>query len=71
MTVRGHVRSGRLVVDVPTDLPEGTEVVVSFVDAVEVITAESVVERAGELVGSLEGPGDLSTAARHMAEYGR
>jgi hypothetical protein len=26
MTVRGHVRSGRLVVDVPTDLPEGSEV---------------------------------------------
>ncbi len=26
MTGRGHVRSGRLVVDVPTDLPEGTEV---------------------------------------------
>jgi hypothetical protein len=26
MTVRGHVRSGRLVVDTPTDLPEGSEV---------------------------------------------
>jgi hypothetical protein len=26
MTVRGHVRSGGLVVDVPTDLPEGSEV---------------------------------------------
>jgi len=26
VTVRGHVRSGRLVVDEPTDLPEGTEV---------------------------------------------
>ena len=26
MTVRGHVTNGRLVVDEPTDLPEGTEV---------------------------------------------
>jgi hypothetical protein len=56
---------------VPIDLPEGTEVVVSIADPVEVNPVESVVERAGELVGSLEGPGDLSTSARHMAEYGR
>lgn len=26
MTLKGHVKSGRLIVDVPTDLPEGTEV---------------------------------------------
>jgi hypothetical protein len=26
VTVRGHVTNGRLVVDEPTDLPEGTEV---------------------------------------------
>ena len=33
MTVRGHVTNGRLVVDVPTDLPEGTEVeLVSAID---------------------------------------
>jgi len=25
LTVRAHVRNGRLVVDEPTDLPEGTE----------------------------------------------
>jgi len=37
MTVRGHVTNGRLVVDVPTDLPEGTEVdLVAVTDAVEV-----------------------------------
>ena len=37
MTVRGHVKSGRLVVDVPTDLPEGTEVdLVTVGDVVEV-----------------------------------
>jgi hypothetical protein len=26
MTLKGHVKSGRLIVDEPTDLPEGTEV---------------------------------------------
>jgi len=25
MTIKGHVRSGRLVVDEPSDLPDGTE----------------------------------------------
>jgi hypothetical protein len=32
MTVRGRVRDGRLVVDEPTDLPEGTEVELEAVD---------------------------------------
>jgi hypothetical protein len=37
MTVRGYVRSGRLVVDVPTDLPEGSEVdLVTVADVVEI-----------------------------------
>ena len=31
-TVRGRVRNGRLVVDEPTDLPEGTEVELASVD---------------------------------------
>ena len=26
MTLKGHVKGGRLIVDEPTDLPEGTEV---------------------------------------------
>jgi Arc/MetJ-type ribon-helix-helix transcriptional regulator len=30
----------------------------------------SVTEAAGDLVGSLRGPKDLSTAPRHMAGYG-
>jgi len=36
-TVRGHVTNGRLVVDVPTDLPEGSEVeLVTVRDAGEI-----------------------------------
>ena len=33
MTVRARVKNGRLVVDEPTDLPEGTEVELAAVDA--------------------------------------
>ena len=32
MTVRARVRNGRLVLDEPTDLPEGTEVELAVVD---------------------------------------
>ena len=78
MTVRGHVTNGRLVVDVPTDLPEGSEVeLVTVGDVVEVnkaagvSTGLTVGELAGDLIGSLEGPGDLSTSPRHMRGYGR
>jgi hypothetical protein len=31
----------------------------------------SFVELAGDLVGCLEGPGDLSTNAEHLSDYGR
>lgn len=33
-------------------------------------TTGSVVESAGELVGSLDGPRDLSTAAKHLRGFG-
>ena len=33
-------------------------------------SAGSVTESAGELVGSLDGPRDLSTAAKHMRGFG-
>ena len=57
MTVRGHVKSGRLVVDEPTDLPEGTEVeLVSIVDVHEVPVARS---RLLELVATFP-PGSRS-----------
>ena len=41
MPVRGHATNVRLVVDVPTDLPEGSEVeLVTVGDAVEVNSAQ-------------------------------
>jgi predicted DNA-binding protein len=33
--------------------------------------AESVTALAGDLVGSIDGPKDLSTAAEHLEGYGR
>ena len=43
-------------------------------EALEAFAAEpsrSVTSLAGDLVGSLSGPRDLSTAPKHMADYGR
>ena len=50
MTVRGHVTNGRLVVDVPTDLPEGSEV--------ELVTVGDVVEESSPR----ESPDDVARA---------
>ena len=43
-------------------------------EALEALTAgkgRSVVDLAGDLIGSLEGPKDLSTNAKHMRDYGK
>ena len=57
MTVRGHVTNGRLVVDVPTDLPEGSEV--------ELVTVGDVVERH-QVADDHEGRSVIDAAgARH------
>lgn len=32
LTIRGHVQGGRLLVDEPVDLPDGSEVVLAVVD---------------------------------------
>jgi len=72
MTVRGHVTNGRLVVDVPTDLPEGSEVeLVTVGDVVEVNRGLTLDDLAGDLIGKFEGPRDLSTSPRHMRGFGR
>ena len=39
--------------------------------AFETGPARSVTSEAGRLVGSLEGPGDLSTNPRHMIGFGK
>ncbi len=44
MIVRAHVRKGRLVLDEPTDLPDGAEVALEVVD--DVLDAELGDERA-------------------------
>ncbi len=48
--VRGHVRSGRIVIDEPTDLPEGTAVDLALLDAEDDLSPE---ERA-ELDASID-----------------
>lgn len=59
-----------------TDLAEQRKTTRSALlrEALEIFAAQpplSVTSVAGELVGSLDGPEDLSTSARHLAGYGR
>lgn len=63
MIVRAHVRRGRLVVDEPTDLPEGAEVALELIDDVlaqelgddERAALEASIERAREQADRGEG----------------
>ncbi len=64
MTLKGHVKSGRLIVDEPTDLPDGTEVELLLLDpgdwlgdvdraALHAALVESDADiKAGRLVGA-------------------
>jgi hypothetical protein len=71
MMVRGRVRNGRLVVDEPTDLPEGTEVELEAVEHERWdLTAEQREELKARLAGAERGelvPG-ADVFARSRAE---
>jgi hypothetical protein len=53
MTVRGRVRNGRLVVDEPTALPEGTEVELVPADDVDELPPEERARLYGFLAESI------------------
>jgi hypothetical protein len=61
MVVRAHVRKGRLVVDEPTDLPDGAEVTLELVE--DVLASELEPEERERLEASIE-------TARAQAERG-
>jgi len=66
MTVRGRVRNGRLVVDEPTDLPEGTEVELEAVkDEPWTLTAAQREELKARVAGADRG--ELVPAAEVFA----
>jgi hypothetical protein len=77
MTVRARVTNGRLVVDEPTDLPEGTEVelvsieLATVEDVPRAVPTTTFTGAAADLVGCVSGPRDLSTSSKRMAGYGR
>ena len=52
MIVRAHVRRGRLVLDEPTDLPDGTEVALELVD--DVLARELTPDERERLEASIE-----------------
>jgi hypothetical protein len=51
--VKARVRNGRLVLDEPTDLPEGTEVTLSITDDEDELTDEERAELRADLQASI------------------
>ncbi len=53
MSVRGHVKNGRLLVDEPTGLPEGTEVELVAADDVDELPPEERAKLFGFIAESI------------------
>jgi len=51
--LKAHVKNGRLVLDEPTDLPEGAEVTLSITDDEDDLTDEERAELRAELQASV------------------
>jgi hypothetical protein len=51
--LKAHVKNGRLVLDEPTDLPEGAEVTLSIMDDEDDLTDEERAELRAELQASV------------------
>jgi len=64
MTYRGHVENGVVVLDEPTELPEGAAVRVAL-DAAE--EGPTLAERLKDVIGIGEGPPDLARNHDHYA----
>ena len=52
MTYRGHIRNGAVVLDVPSQLPEGAEVDVALRQPTDIPLPSTLLDRFGDLVGS-------------------
>jgi hypothetical protein len=70
MVLRAHVKRGRLVLDEPTDLPEGTEVELVPVDDVEMLDETERARLFGFLESSIRDhvPGKGVPAEEVLAE---
>jgi hypothetical protein len=69
-TVRARVKNGRLVLDEPTELPEGTEVELLAIDDVDELDPEERAKLFGFLAESIRThvPGTGTPAAALLAE---
>ncbi len=69
-TVRARVKNGRLVLDEPTDLPEGTEVELLTADDIDELDPEERAKLYGFLAESIRThvPGTGTLAATLLAE---
>ena len=73
IALRGHFDGKSIVPDEPVDLPQGRPLIVHVqVEQPEQTKRNvSASELAGDLIGSVEGPEDLSTNKKHMRGYGK
>jgi hypothetical protein len=73
MSVRARVKNGRLVVDEPTGLPEGTEVELVAADEVDELPLEERAKLFGFLAASIRThtPGKGTAADVLLAELGQ
>jgi hypothetical protein len=66
MTYKGHIKNGIIVLDEPTQLPEGTEVEVAIRAPAQPSRPSTLLERFGDLVGSCsELPPDMAENHDH------
>ncbi len=73
MTLRAHVRSGRLVLDEPTELPEGAEIELVPVDEIDAMQEDERARLFGFLTKSVRAhePGTGIPAADVLADIRR
>jgi predicted DNA-binding antitoxin AbrB/MazE fold protein len=66
MTLLGHIRNGRIELDQPLSLPEGTKVKIEILDGTQEITGQSLGERLLKYAGRItDAPSDLADQHDH------
>ena len=63
MTYRGHVKDGQVVLDQPSQLPEGAEVDVALVEADK--KQPTIGQKLLKLAGTIDGPPDWARNHDH------
>ncbi len=66
MTLLGYIKNGRIELDQPLSLPEGTKVQIEILDGTQEITGQSLGERLLKYAGRItDAPSDLADQHDH------